>query len=56
MKFFPACKSERRALLPTLMLMHCCIENREPLFKDEYEDPDFVNYCFVESDGDEDDE
>jgi hypothetical protein len=29
--------------------MHCCIENGE------YEDPDFNNSCFDESDGDEDD-
>jgi hypothetical protein len=35
--------------------MHCCIENGEPLFKVEYEDPDFDNYYFDESDGDEDD-
>jgi hypothetical protein len=27
----------------------------EPLFKVEYEDPDFDNYYFDESDGDEDD-
>jgi hypothetical protein len=41
--------------LPTLLLKHCCIENGEPLFKVEYEDPDFDNYCFDESEGDEDD-
>jgi hypothetical protein len=35
--------------------MHCCIENGEPLFKVDYEDPDFDNYYFDESDGDEDD-
>jgi hypothetical protein len=33
-----------------------CIENGEPLFNVEYEDPDFDNYYFDESDeGDEDD-
>jgi hypothetical protein len=35
--------------------MQCCIENGELLFKVEYEDPYFDNYCFDESEGDEDD-
>jgi hypothetical protein len=42
--------------LPALLLTHCCIENGKPLFKVEYEDPDFDKYYyFDESGGDEDD-
>jgi hypothetical protein len=52
---FPRANQSAALYLPTLLLMFCCIENGEPLFKVEYEDPDFDNYCFDESEGDEED-
>lgn len=36
------------------ILTQLCIENGAPLFKVEYEDPDYDNYYFDESDGEDD--
>jgi hypothetical protein len=55
MKFFLRANRSAALYFPTILLMHCCIENGEPLFKVEYEDPDFDNYSIDESEGDEDD-
>ena len=43
-----------KAFRTVLIVTQLAIENGEPLFSVDYEDPDFDTYYFEESDGDDD--